>query len=79
MEFVPFQEAPSPVTVTQLSDIMERLVMIQYVILGFLSFEVFLINAAPTVHVPLQVILSMPAHVILDTLEQIVNLDHVMP
>ena len=79
VECVPLREAPSPVTVTQLSDIMERLVMIQYVILDFLSFEVFLINVARTVHVPLQVILSMPAHVILDTLEQIVNLDHVMP
>ena len=66
-------------TVTQLSDIMERLVMIQFVILDSLSFEVFLINVALTVHVPLQVILSMPAHVMLDTLEQIVNLDHAMP
>ena len=78
MEFVPFQEAPSPVIVTQLLDIMERLVMIQYVILDSLLFEVFLINVVPMVPVQLQVILNMPAHVILDTLEQIVNLDHVM-
>ena len=78
MEFVPFQEAPSPVTVTQLLDIMERLVMIQFVISDSPLFEVFLINVVPMVHVQLQVILSMPAHVILDTLEQIVNLDHVM-
>ena len=78
MEFVPFQEAPSPVIVTQLLDIMERLVMIQYVILDSLLSEVFLINVVPMVPVQLQVILNMPAHVILDTLEQIVNLDHVM-
>lgn len=79
VECVPFQGAHSPVTVTQQLDIMEQHVMTQYVILDSLSSEVYLISVVPTVHVPLQLILSIPAHVILDILVQIVNSDRAMP